>query len=102
MASRTGSYLVGSTCNVTRMPSCAEAAISASTLKALTMFSTATEGCSAVGREVHRGVALGGTSLGSSVAGCDAAALAALAARRRLIHIQMNMTSSGPVEALAS
>jgi hypothetical protein len=94
--------LVGSTCNVTRMPSCADAAISASTLKALITYSAATEGCPAVGREAHRGVALGGTSLGSSVAGRDGAAFAALAARRRLIHIQMNMTSSGPLEALAS
>jgi len=48
-----------------------------------------------VGHEAHRGVALGGTGLGSSVAGRDAAALTALAARRRLIHIQMNMVSSG-------
>ena len=38
---------------------------------------------------------LGGTGLGSSVVGRHAAALAALAARRRLIHIQMNMASSG-------
>jgi hypothetical protein len=47
-----------------------------------------------VGREVHR-EALGGAGLRSSVAGRAAAALAALAARRRLIHIQINMTSSG-------
>jgi hypothetical protein len=45
--------LVGSTCSVTRMPSCADAAISASTLKALTMFSASIGGCCAVGREVH-------------------------------------------------
>jgi hypothetical protein len=40
-------------------------------------------------------MALGGTGLRSSVVDRDAAASAALAARRRLIHIQMNMASSG-------